>query len=114
VDGEAQNAELAYGDLVLRLDGTVIEMLSIARDKPLRVHVNHALVSLQQAKHGIDIRVGTDYRHADTPGQGPLVTEDRPPRRGAVHRPGRGGAAIHAFFDEAERRRVTQLGPVSY
>src|SRR3954452_5486810 len=77
MDGEGPETELAYGDLVLRLDGPVIEVLSIGRDKPLRIHVNHALVSLQPAKHGIEVRGGTDYRNNENPGQGPLVTDDK-------------------------------------
>ena len=34
--------DLAYGDLVLRLDGSVIELLIIPRDGSNRIHANRA------------------------------------------------------------------------
>jgi hypothetical protein len=108
--------DLAYGDVVLRLDGGVIELLMISRDGAYRVHANHAQVSLQPTKHGdqVEVRIGTNYRSEGEP-TGPIVVEDD------VHAPwGPFKLAIteadrlREFFAEAERRRVPVLGPVSY
>ena len=108
--------ELAYGDLVLRLDGSVIELLMVSRDGAFRVHANHAQVSLRPSKHGdeVEVRLGKNYREEGAP-SGPIVVD------GEVHAPwGPFKVPINEtdrlveLFAEAERRRVPVLGPVSY
>jgi hypothetical protein len=108
--------DLAYGDLVLRLDGSVIELLMISRDGSYRTHANHAQVSLKPTKQGdeVEVRIGTNYRQEGRP-SGPIVTDDD------VHAPwGPFKVPIAEqdrlleLFAEAERRRVPVLGAVSY
>ena len=108
--------DLAYGDLVLRLDGGVIELLMISRDGAYRVHANHAQVSLRPTKHGdeVDVRIGTNYRQGGQP-SGPIVTEDDVyapwgPFKVPISEQDR----LVELFAEAERRRVPVLGAVSY
>ena len=113
---EPARYELAYGDLILRLDGAVIELLSITREGSLRIHANHAQVSLQPSNHGdqIEVRIGQNYGQEGDP-QGPIVVD------GNVHAPWgpfkvdvSEESRLRDLFAEAERRRVPVLGPVSY
>ena len=108
--------DLAYGDLVLRLDGSVIELLMISRDGAYRVHANHAQASLKPTKHGdqLEVRIGTNYRTGGEP-SGPIVVDgDVRAPWGPFKVPISEGDRLLALFTEAERRRVPVLGPVSY
>jgi hypothetical protein len=107
--------ELAYGDLILRLDGAVIEVLSTSRTETLRIHANHLCVNLTPTKKGdqLEVRIGT--RRTGEP-QGPIVVTDdkvsapRGPFKVALAEEPR----LQELFAEAERRRVPFLGPVDY
>jgi hypothetical protein len=107
--------DLAYGDLVLRLDGSVIELLMISRDGSYRVHADHAQVSLRPTKRGdeVEVRIGTNYGREGEP-SGPIVVDDVHAPWGPFKVPITELDRLGELFDEAERRRVPVLGPVSY
>ena len=83
--------EVRFGEWVLRLDGTVVEVLH-RTGLGYRYHVNHVAVEMKPRKGGSTLRVGVDVKGTITGGAKIEVpAEDQP--------------EVEALFGEARRRR---------
>ena len=95
--------ELVYVDHILRLDGTMLELVARYLEETLRLHVNLATASVQPTGRGdmLEVRVGLGGT-LDTPLLQDKVTGGS--RQFQV--PISETRALAEFFAEAQRRRV--------
>lgn len=107
--------ELPLGRFVLRLDGTIIEVIDRTESTPLRIHVNHAGARLEPTRQGLlKLSIGWPKRWIYGTGQpGPgedLLWDDlQVDARGQVQAPPAAEPQIRALLVEAARRRTAPL-----
>ena len=107
--------ELALGSRILRLDGTVIEVLNRDRiDSTMRIHVNHAAARIEHARDGsLKVSFGWPrswvYGMPGGPGADLIDNNVDADGRGKFTLPPELEPTIRAFLAECAARRTRPL-----
>jgi len=106
--------EYPLGEVVIRLEGGMIEVVDRVRGETLRIHVNHAGATIEQKRDGsLRVKIGWPKRWVYGMEAGPgadLIWDDiQPDGRGDFTVEPQLGPTIRGFLAEAAARRTLPL-----